>query len=93
MSIHIQQVLDYLDDHPICARADSVNSLLEMLHEIYAMHNCLENEDIRKWFRSLRSWLEPLPRDTQDQFFHIVCDLCLEHEQLAFSQGSARECC
>ena len=31
MSIHIDQVLDYLGTHPICRQAENIPSLLEML--------------------------------------------------------------
>lgn len=87
MSIHISQVLDYLDNHPICREADCMESLLEMLHDVYSMHNSIDNEQIRDKFGQLRETLGQLPAETFDAFFALVCDLCMEHEQLAFSQG------
>lgn len=87
MSIHINQVLDYLDNHPVCQYADNVESLLEMLHEVYTMHNSIDSEEIREKFRQLRPVLDALSLETADTVFGIVSDLCLEHEQLAFSHG------
>ncbi len=87
MSIHIHQVLDYLDTHPICREADSMDSLLERIHDIYALNNHLDSEEIRSLLRSMRNLLECLPMERFEEVFAAVSDLCLEHEQLAFSQG------
>ena len=87
MAIHINQVLDYLDTHPICREADSVESLLEMIYQIYAEYNCFENEEIREKYRQIQSLLGPLTEETCDAVFFLICQLCAEHEQVAFSQG------
>lgn len=87
MSIHINEVLDYLDAHPVCQQTDSMESLLEMLHDIYAMHNTFDSEAIRRKFHGLRHILNRIPEECRDGFYAQVCDLCLEHEQLAFAQG------
>ena len=87
MPIHVNQVLDYLDTHPICREADSVESLLGMLHDIYASHNHFNSGEIREKFHKIRDLLGNLTQREFDDVFCVVCDLCLEHEQLAFSQG------
>ena len=46
MAVKIDQVLEYLDHHPICYYADNVDSLLEMLYEIYARHNAINSEEL-----------------------------------------------
>lgn len=87
MSIHIDQVSDYLDTHPICREADTVKSLLEMLHDVYVMHNSMDSEEIREKFREFRLVLNELPKEITDALFSVTCDLCMEHEVLAFSHG------
>ena len=38
MSIHINEVLDYLDEHLVCQRAEGMSSLMEVLYDAYAVH-------------------------------------------------------
>lgn len=87
MSIKIQQVLDYLDAHAISRQADSVETLLGMLHDIYAMHNRLNSAEVRRLFQQMRSSLSCLSETEYDELFTLVCSLCVEHEQQAFAQG------
>lgn len=87
MSIYIDEVLDYLDRHLVCQQADSMESLLEVLRDAYIRHNDPEGEKIRSGFAQLRQVLHPISPESFDSVFSIVCDLCLEHELLAFSQG------
>lgn len=87
MSIHVNEVLDYLDTHPVCQYAQGMDSLMEMLHEVYTMHNSIDSEKMRSLFGQLRPVLDMLPAKTADMLVSLVCDLCMEHEQLAFSQG------
>lgn len=39
MAICLGQVLDYLDNHPVCQRADTVESVMKLLYDTYAIHN------------------------------------------------------
>ena len=87
MSIHIHEVLDYLDRHLVCQQADSKESLMEVLHDAYSLHNDAEGERIRSGFAQFRQVLYPISPEAFDSVFSIVCDLCMEHELLAFSQG------
>lgn len=38
MSIYLNEVLDYLDTHPVCRQADSVESVMALLQDAYALH-------------------------------------------------------
>lgn len=87
MPIHIHQVLDYLDTHPIVQETDSMPSLLELLHDVFAAHNSFDSRQLRELFQKLRESLAMLSQAEYDAVFAVVCDLCLEHEQTAFSQG------
>lgn len=87
MSIHIHEVLDYLDCHPVNSYEGTVSSLLEMLHEVYTMYNSIDSGELKVMFGNLRPVLERLPPSDADTLFSNVCDMCLTHEKLAFSHG------
>lgn len=87
MSIHIDQVLDYLDTHPICRQAENMPSLLEMLHDIYLSHNNGNSGELYGLFARMRQCMAGLGQTEQDALFDAVSDLCARHEVLAFSQG------
>ena len=87
MSIHINQVLDYLDTHPICQQADGMESLLEMLADIYLSHSNGNTAELYGLFSRLRRCMAALGQREQDALFDAVSELCARHEVLAFSQG------
>ena len=87
MSIHINQVFDYLDSHPVSRYDGDFQSLLEMLHYVYTTCNPIDSEAIRYGFRNMRTAMKTLPREEQDAIFSCACDLCFEHEQQAFYHG------
>lgn len=87
MSVHIQEVLDYLDAHPIGGFEGNVESLLEMLHDAYIAHNSIDSEEIHAIFRKLDSYLANFPIGASEELNRLVCSLCMEHEVLAFSHG------
>jgi len=39
MSIHIDEVLDYLDEHLVCQRSEDMPSLMAALRDVYALHD------------------------------------------------------
>lgn len=82
MSIHIYQILDYLDTHPVCQEAEDVPSLMAMLRKIYLMHHYTDSE-------ALLDMLYSFPAGDMEQLSAWIANLCAEREQLAFSQGIA----
>lgn len=87
MSVYIDQVLDYLDDHLVCRCADNMESLLGMIREAYKKYNETDSEEIRYLLGELGSQLDALSSEDAKAFLSGVCALCESHEQLAFSQG------
>lgn len=87
MSIHLTQVYEYLDHHPVSKYPGDFESLLEMLHYIYTTANPIDNERIRDGFRRSRQILDKLSIDDADELFYAFSDLCLEHERVSFSHG------
>ncbi|MBQ8834524.1 MAG: hypothetical protein IJ001_06330 [Oscillospiraceae bacterium] len=87
MSIHVSQVYDYLESHPLTKYEGEFESLLEMLHYIYTTANPIVNDTIRERFQEMGHILKKLSVEEDDALHNLVCDLCLEHEQLAFAHG------
>ena len=87
MSVHINQVLEYLDQQRVCQKAENMESLMEMLHYAYTRYNTVDSEEIRALFARLREIWEPVSMRDSDELFSLVCELCMEHEVLTFSQG------
>ena len=87
MSIRTSQVLEYLDQHPVSRYDGDFSSLLEMLHYIYTTCNPVDSESIRTDFQQLGDILTPLSFDDVNTVSSLVCDLCYEHEQIAFYHG------
>ena len=87
MSIHVNDVLEYLDTHQVCNYADGMDSLLETLHRVYTTYNAINSEELGCLYGKLQPVLELLPEKEADLLSDLVGDLCLEHEQLAFSHG------
>lgn len=87
MSILISQVHDYLATHPVSRYEGDFDSLLEMLHYIYTTCNPVDSGKIREDFRKLGDILEPLSMEEENAVSSLICDLCYEHEQIAFYYG------
>ena len=66
MSVRIDEVLDYLDEHLICSKAETMPSLMKMLHDAYIEHNSIDSETLRSLFCRFRAALEPLPNGSRD---------------------------
>lgn len=87
MSIHTNDVFEYLDTHPVSRYEGDFQSLLEMLHYIYTTCNPIDSEEIRESFRQLEDVFRELSFEDQNTVSAIVCDLCFAHEQTAFYHG------
>ena len=87
MSIHVTQVFDYLEAHPLNKYEGEFDSLLEMLHYIYTAANPVVSDTIRERFRELGHILQRLSVEEDDALRDLICDICLEYERLAFAHG------
>lgn len=87
MSIHINQVLDYLDKHRACQKAGTMESLLDIVYEAYAEYDYFDSQKVREEMQKLENILDILPLRAYDEVVYLVCGLCSEHEKVAFSQG------
>jgi len=87
MQITLQQVLDYIDTHPLWLHDGNFTSFLDMLHYVYTESNPIDTEEICREFSKLRPILDLLPGEEADTLFALVCDLCLQFEKTAFAHG------
>lgn len=87
MSVHIDQVLDYLDTHLVCRNADGMDSLLGMICEAYMKFNNTDDEEIRHLFGDIGRILDPFSTEDAKRILSAICELCASHEVLAFSHG------
>lgn len=87
MSVHINEVLDYLDTHLVCRNANGMDSLLGTLCEAYMRFNNTDNEEIRHLFGDLGQLLDSVSTGDAKRILSVICDLCASREVVAFSQG------
>ena len=87
MSVYISKVYEYLDAHPVSRYEGDFQSLLEMLHYIYATCNPVDSEKIREALHQLAEISAPLSLEEDDAVSNLVSGLCYEHEQIAFYHG------
>lgn len=87
MSITVEQVLDYIDAHPLRFHDGSFTNFLDLLYDVYVESNPVDLQEIRQGFAILRPILNKLPGDDAERLFAQVCDLCLLHERTAFAHG------
>ena len=87
MAVRIDQVLDYLNTHPICYFAEGMDSLLEMLYTVYTIHNNIDSEEIQKLCDDTEYTLALLSATERERLRVNIGQLCQEHEKLAFIHG------
>ena len=89
MAITINQVLDYIDTHPLCFHDGDFASVLDMLRTVYMESNAADIMEIQADFSSLRSVSEKLSPEERELLFQNVRSLCLQYEKTAFAHGIA----
>ena len=87
MAVRIDQVLEYLDHHPVCYYADNVESLLGMLSDIYTRHNVISSAELDSLVKNLDAALETIPAGERMRCGDLVNVIRKEHEQQAFVHG------
>lgn len=87
MSITKQQVLDYIDTHPLRFQDGDFSSFLDMLYDVYSRSNPVDTVEIRRAFDSMHRVFALLPPEESDQLFSLMGDMCLQCERAAFAHG------
>ena len=83
----VERLKACIAEHPPNYGDYDATTLVEMLYHTYTENNPLNNQAIKDGFRSMNDLLEGLSVEENNQVFHVVCDLCLEHAWLGFEAG------
>lgn len=87
MNPYMQQMKQYMAQHPLSYGEGGAESLMDMFYRCYAEHNPIDSESIQSKFQRLRDMYAQEGCREADVFFLSVCSLCLEHEREAFMSG------
>lgn len=87
MNSYITHLKKQLLEQPLNYGYQDAKSLLDMLYCCYSENNPIGDSSIRKSFSVLDSYLSRLTLAENDLITDTVCDLCLQHERLAFLAG------
>lgn len=87
MSVHIHDVLNYLDKCRAGQKAESMDSLLKTVYTAYEECNCFETDETKQRLHRIQDMLDILPQRLHDDTLYLIFDLCRSQEILAFSQG------
>lgn len=87
MSICRNQLKSFLEEHTPDYGLDSIDSLLDLLREVYTKYNPIDTDIIRKRIAELRPVMEALSLEQSDLLFDLIAQLCYETERTAFREG------
>lgn len=87
MKEYIRQLKKYIAEHPLDFGDGDAESILEMLHWYYAECNPIYNDQIRQLYARLDRLMEGVSIKENNAVLNVVCDLCAEHQRLAFIAG------
>ena len=87
MSVHIDEVLEYLDAHPIGCYSGGVKSLMEMLYEVYCEYNDVNSDEIRDLMSRYYDLVDGYPMEDEERLYTLISELCGKHEVIAFAHG------
>ena len=87
MDAFIKKLRQYIADNPIRFEDESDTAILDALFWYYAECHGMNNEKTREMDAELYNSLSKLPLQDNDKVFHLIVDLCAEHEHIAFITG------
>ena len=87
MKPYIEQLKNYLAEHPPRYPDTDIHTLLEYLYRYYVNDNPVSSDELEALFQTLEPVFEALPLDESDLLFRTVCDICTAHERAAFLEG------
>lgn len=87
MSVHIHDVLDYLDIHPVNQHGDDVFSFMDLVFHAYSMYNTMDSAALREMRKNLCAILAKLPDEDSEFLFDRIGEFCMEKERIAFAHG------
>jgi len=85
MKKYIQALQEYCKQNP--PSHGDAQSVMNLLYWTYTQYNPADEQKLRDGFAKLRSQFPHLSLQDFDPVFNTVCDLCIDHERLAFYEG------
>lgn len=80
-----EKLLAYFTQHP--PHLDNADSILDMIFWIYTESNPIEDDQSKRKCKAIRERISFLSLTDCDAVFNLICDLCTDHERLAFREG------
>ncbi len=81
------QFKTYIEQHPPRFGHEEINTIAELLYNCYTELNPIDTTEIRRGFREIDQLICKLSVHDNDRVFALVCQLCTQHERLAFLTG------
>ncbi len=80
-----EKLLAYCTQHP--PHLDNADSILDMIFWNYTESNPIEDDQSKRKYTAIRERISSLSLTDCDEVFNLICDLCTDHERLAFREG------
>ncbi len=80
-----EKLLAHYTEHP--PHLDNADSILDMIFWIYSESNPIEDDASKRKYKAIRERISSLSLTDCDELFNLICDLCTDHERLAFREG------
>ena len=80
-----EKLLAHYAQHP--PHLDTADSILDMIFWNYTESNLIEDEQSKRKYKAIRERIASLSLTDCDAIFNLICDLCTDHERLAFREG------
>ncbi len=80
-----EKILAYCTQHP--PHLDNADSILDMIFWIYTESNPIEDDQSKRKYKAIREHISSLGTTDYEEVFNLICDLCTDHERLAFREG------
>ena len=81
------QFKTYIEQHPSQFGHEEIHTIAELLYNCYTELNPIDTTEIRRGFREIDQLICNLSVHDNDRVFALVCQLCTQHERLAFLTG------
>lgn len=87
MTPYIHQIQTYIEQHQPQFGHEDIHTIAELLYNCYTELNPIDTTEIRGGFREIDQIIRNLSIQDNDRVFAVVCQLCTQHERLAFLAG------
>lgn len=87
MSIHINDIVELLEQNPIHSYNGNIQSLLRLLYSAYSEYNVTNSPEARELFRSMDKHMEKLEYQEAECLNSNFMEICMNLEEIAFGHG------